>query len=552
MSIEIANILYPDAKPISYWYEKFPRRAAWETVYRVAPSPTWLVHIWNLYPALINHLFHKSDSEKWIKSHYIFRIEDTDEKRAVEWATELLIKVFTEFWIEFTEGITAAQAIWKYGPYIQTHRKEIYDSFAKHLIEIDRAYPCFLSETDLDNIRQEQEARKIMPWIYGEYAKWHFATSEQIKDELTHWHNYVIRLKNNKAPTEKTTIHDNIKWTSVVWAWHYDSVLVKSNGIPVYHLASMADDYLMSVTHVIRWDERFASAPLHQEVISAFWRPEPQRFHLWPLIKIDDETGNKRKISKRKDPEASVWFLLEQWYPTHWIKDFLANIINSWFEERRLQHIHEDMQKFWFTSERMNAAWAAVDMVKMQKICQFYLWSIPSSQIYFHTKQWIENYKSDYQKFFNEKNESYYIKAINIERGWETDPKRFTTYYDVLEHLRIFDAELFEDLDIPALPENTTSYVQKQFLELYIQSLNLEISKEEWFENLKLLGIKLWFASTNAEYKQWWFLWKTWDLAMLLRLTVCRSSKTPDLCETMKILWKDEVSRRIMSVISTL
>ena len=516
---------FPDVEPLEHRYWLYPTRRQ-AIVVRFAPSPTGFLHIWHIYTALVNYLY----SLQSPNSAFILRIEDTDSKRFVEWSIDQIISTLEVFWFTVTENMILW---WNYGPYIQSQRTDIYASFAADLVNNDHAYLCFLSEQEIQDIRTQQEQRWLVPWIYAWYSPRRDASDEKIQAALASSIPYVIRRK-SKRKNEKVTVNDIIKWECIVWARETDSVLIKADRMPVYHLAAMVDDILMWVTHVIRSDERFASVPLHQDLYDAWWKIPPARMHISPLMKIDD--GKRRKLSKRHDPEANVYELLSQWFPPTWLIHFLCTIIDSRFEQRNIWK--KSYTDFEFNFDAMSPSGAVVDMAKVYNICQHYFYELTSEEIYDQTIQWIDNHASDYQWFFDKK--EYFVRVINIERD-TIDPKRFSTYRDCLEHMKLFHDELYNrDHE-----SNLNAIDAQEFSDEYGKHFDLSVSKEERFAQLKMVGKKLWYAETNAEYKTWTYKWKVWDCAMFLRIALFGSTKTPDLYESMCILWKQKVLDRL-------
>jgi glutamyl/glutaminyl-tRNA synthetase len=482
---------------------------------------------------------------------FILRIEDTDQKRLVEGAVDLIIDGLKYFEIEFNEWPLLKTDNWyesvgNYGPYIQTQRRKLYDTVAKYLIENDHAYPCFLTEEEVEQIRKSQELQNKLPGIYGAYSTYRHTSDDDIIWLLEEKTPYVIRLKNTYWLWDKVSFHDLIKWDSTMWAPHQDTVLVKSDWIPVYHLAAMVDDWLMWVTHIIRADEWFSSIPLHIYISSLFNPHPPKMAHLWPLLKLD--AGNRRKLSKRKDPEADVHALLTDGYDVEAIINYLANIANSGYEDWWLEDNSRYYRDYPFTMDKINSAGAIVDMVKMGAVSQDTFGRMSDEQIYDKAVKRCQSYNTEALSIM-ESNKGTCLQAISIERHEGNDPKRFITYKDVINHCEIFIDEAFVQIPYPDDRSTLTLEQIITFIQAYQTTIDLSVDKESWFNQLKELWATLGYAATNSEFKAWWYIGKVWDLAMVLRIALCKSSRTPDLYETMQVMWIERVEIRLQQLI---
>ncbi|MBO5782871.1 MAG: glutamate--tRNA ligase, partial [Clostridia bacterium] len=307
---QLADALIPDenVKPLQYYEEKYPLRPLEKgaQVTRLAPSPTGFMHLGNLYVALANErLAHQSGGVLYL------RIEDTDQKRKVEGAVEVIQSSLKYFGIDFDEG---AEICGEYGPYYQQQRAEIYHAYAKELIRQGLAYPCFCTEEEMGKTREYQSENKLLPGYYGEFAKCRNLSEEQIYENLKAGKPYVIRLKSQGDVNIKHTFHDEIKGDITVTENNQDVVILKSDGIPTYHFAHAVDDHFMRTTMVIRGEEWLASLPIHIELFKVLGFRLPKYGHNCSIQKIDEEDGTRRKLSKRKDPEASLVFYREQGY----------------------------------------------------------------------------------------------------------------------------------------------------------------------------------------------------------------------------------------------
>lgn len=543
MSSRIADLIYPQVSSgLSLLTSQYPPRDPNQMVVRFAPSPTGMLHLWAVYTCMINTLLYPEADKK-----FILRIEDTDQKRLVEGSIDLIISGLAYFGIEFDEGPLSKsgdsyESVGDHGPYIQTQRQGIYDAVVKYLIEQWHAYPCFLTEEENAQIRKDQELQNKLPGIYGAYSTYRHTNTEDIISLIESGKPYVIRLRNTYGLGDKVSFHDLVKWDSSMWAPHQDTVLVKSNGIPVYHLAAMVDDWLMWVSHVIRADEWFASVPLHL-YISSLFNPNPPHFaHLGPLLKLDG--GNRRKLSKRSDPEADVHELLRQWYEPLALINYLANIINSWYEDRWMEDTTRHYRDYPFTMDKVNSAGAIVDIVKIHSVSQETFGRMSDEQIYDKSIKRCSSYNTAALNMM-QTNKDMCIQVIGIERHEGNDPKRFITYQDVVDHCQLFIDSEFDKMEYPAEWTSLTSDQVSEFVNAYTSQINLSQTKENWFAQLKEIGTTLWYAASNGEFKAWWYIGKVGDLAMILRVALCKSPRTPDLYETMQVMGVETVKSRL-------
>lgn len=542
---EIADKIYPNVQEtIQDLEKKYPIRQN-PICSRFAPSPTGFLHIWWIFAALVE--------QKFAKQHngiFILRIEDTDQKREVEGAVNLIIDGLKFFGIEIDEW-----PIWEnnldrgnYGPYTQSQRKYIYQVFAKTLIEKWLAYPCWMSEEELNEIRNQQTSLKVTPGIYGNYSLWRNKTPEEIIQKLEEDQNFVLRFRSHGDLSQRCIFDDVIKGKINMIDNYNDIVLIKSDGLPTYHLAHIADDYLMRTSHVIRGEEWLTSVPLHIQLFKALELTHPKYCHVAPLLKFDEE-GNKRKLSKRSDPEADIAYFFQSWYAPEGIIDYLLTIVDPSYEERQKANPDKNHLDFEIKIENMNTSGALFDLVKLQSMNNAYLSKISTEELYNQSIIWAKKYKPYLAELMQE--DIIYTKAaLNIERHTEKDPKRFTTFQDIENQILFFYDKEWEKLlsNKPELPEICTADRMLPFIEEYTQQLNLDMSLEDWFAQLKEIGKKHGFAWNNAEFKEGGFVGKVGDLAMFMRIQLCCATKTPDLYSVIKVLWKERVIQRLKSI----
>ncbi|MDD3302216.1 MAG: glutamate--tRNA ligase [Candidatus Gracilibacteria bacterium] len=538
----LADLLFPEIKEsIEDITKKYPKRPNGQTITRMGPSPTGFVHIGNVYSAMLDDIFgHKDNGINFL------RIEDTDQKREVEGAKNKIVDIMKKFGLIFDEGPIGANYtdLGDYGPYIQSQREYIYKVFAKHLLSEGKAYPCFMTEEELAEIREHQTIGRQVSGVYGSFSKWRNATEEEIKNELETKKEFVVRFKSPGKIGDRVVVNDMIKGDVETNDNFLDIVILKKTGIPTYHFAHLVDDYLMGTTHVFRSDEWFASLPLHLQLFKAFNYTPPRYIHYAPLIKLDN--GNKRKLSKRKDLEADVEYYFKLGYPIIAIIDYLANIINAGYEDWRKENTKKSFKDYDFKIEKMSQAGALVDMEKLDFVSKEYIANLGIEELFNEFTNWANKYDNELMKLINI-NIDYTKQALNIERELEKPPKRFCKMSDIPSQLTFFFDEIYKNLDInfqELIPNIKKEHISK-FLANYKEYYNLNQSKEEWFSQLKEIAVNSSFAINNKEFIEGTHIGKIGDAAMILRVVLCGQRNTPDLYETMQTMGKQRVDTRI-------
>jgi len=558
---DIADLIFPDVtETIQDLEKKYPPRAN-PICSRIAPSPTGFMHIGNFFSGFVSWKFAKQNG-----GTFFVRIEDTDQARLIPEAMAIIISVLKHFGITIDEG-----PIWEnnaevgqYWPYIQSNRKYIYNIFAKYLLENGLAYPCWMTTEELEIIRDQQTKSKVTPGIYGNYSVRRSKTPDEIYERLQQDTglksqvpgNFVIRFRSPGEINKRIVFEDAIKGRIETIDNCNDIVLIKSDELPTYHLAHIADDYLMKTSHVIRGEERLASVPLHIQLFTAFGLPHPKYCHVAPLCKMDEE-GNKRKLSKRKDPESNVEYFFESGYSTQGIIEYLTNIIDPWFEDRQKANPEKSYLDFEIHLDKMGKSGALFDLVKLQSVNNNYLSRISTDELYDQSLARALKYRPELAKLM-QSDIDYTKAAINIERHTPQlvtgqaakDPKRFTTYADVETQLRFFfdDERTKLHWNIETLKDGNViadKILMQKFVDEYSQVMDLSMSVEERFAQLKEIWKKYGFATNNAEFKEGGYIGKTWDLAMFLRIQLCCATQTPDLYSVMQVMGKERVIRRI-------
>ena len=540
---ELANLIFPDAKPISYYEEKYPERKLEEgaIVTRFAPSPTGVMHIGGLYQGLIA----KKLAEQ-TQGVFFLRIEDTDQKREVENGIKGIVESLKDFDIEPDEGMTSeTEEKGENGPYKQSLRKEIYQAYAKYLIEQGKAYPCFCSQEELNQIREKQEAAKIRPGYYGIWAKCRGLTVEEMAKKIEAGEDCIIRLKSPGREDRKIKHKDVIKGNVEFPENDQDVVIIKADGLPTYHFAHAVDDHLMHTTHVIRGDEWLSSVPLHLQLFQVLGFKAPKYAHIAPIMKNDD--GNKRKLSKRKDPEAAVSYYAEQGIPKEAVKEYLLNIANSTFENWRRANPDKKIEEFDLQLNKMSVSGALFDMVKLLDVSKIVISKMSADDVYSSSLDWAKKQDEELAKLLENRKE-YSLKVFGIERGNKKPRKDISKWSDVKENISYMYDELFEK-------DNSEYQYQvindkddiRRILDLYVSKYyNFEDDKQTWFDKIKELAGEMGYAKEVKEFKANPGVYKAHvgDVSTVLRVALTKRTNTPDMYEIMQVLGKDVIESR--------
>ncbi len=538
---KLADLLYPDLKHDTDYYENlFPERNLEKgaEVLRMAPSPTGFVHLGNLYGALADErIAHQS------KGVFYLRIEDTDEKRKVEGAVEAVIKCFDYFQIYFDEG-AEHNPEGNYGPYYQRQRAEIYQTFAKKLISEGKAYPCFCSEEDLNKKREEQTSQNVTPGYWGKWATCRNLTIEEVEKHLANKDEFVIRLRSQGNSENKSTFHDEIKGDITVCENDQDVVLLKADGIPTYHFAHAIDDHLMHTTTVLRGEEWLSSLPIHLELFKVLGFKLPKFAHTTVLMKID-ETGTKRKLSKRKDPELALDYYRQLGYHPYAVKLYLMTLLNWNFEQWFLGHPDSDLSEFKFEFKNMGQSGALFDLEKLNNISKTYLSKFSLEEMKNFLKPYVkEFYPERYDMYFGD--EEFLDKVLSLGMGMNLK-KRRKDY--------IFAKQILESIDLYYNYEKVDEFTHdestvKSILEEFVKTYDYNDDNNTWFEKLKVIANNNGFAAEMSDYKAnpEGYKGAISDVAEIIRIAVTGHKNSPDLWAIMQILGKDESIRRIQSI----
>lgn len=549
-NIELSNLIYPDITKSGADYEAmYPPRELPEgaKVTRLGPSPTGFIHLGNLYGAFVDErLAHQSEGV------FYLRIEDTDDKRFVENAVETIISSLSFFGIKFDEGVTENGDIGSYGDYTQSHRGEIYRTFAKQLLAEGKAYPCFLTEEEITEIREKQEAQKLAPGIYAGWSKYRDwdkdeAVAAEVETKIKAGESFVIRLKSQGTPNlssedlKRTTVVDAIRGKLEVPENFQDIVIIKTTGIPTYHFAHAIDDHLMRTTHVIRGEEWLPSLPIHVELFEALGWEMPTYCHTAQLMKIGED-GNKRKLSKRKDPELSLDYYRSQGYHPACVREYLLTILNSNFEEWRIENPDADITEFEFTTEKMSSSGALFDLDKLNDVSKNTLLRIPAEEIAEFLKGWSEEFAPEYEYAFRDMDKL--AKILDIGRH-DARPRADLVYArQIMDFIGYFFDEAFEIRDeVPAEAASDAKVILEKYLENYDHSDDNSV----WFEKIRNMATEMGYAAKPKDFKKNPDDYKghVGHVSTVIRIALCGRAQSPDVWTIQQIMGEDAVRERI-------
>ena len=537
-SKDLANLIFPDAKDYTYYEEKYPERNLPEgaIVSRYAPSPTGVVHIGGLYQSLISKKMTTQTG-----GVFFVRIEDTDQKREIENGVEEILTALDNYDLSPDETIGKGE----YGPYLQSARKEIYQSYAKKLLEEGKAYPCFCTPEELDKIRADQEAAKERTGYYGKWAKYRNMPIDMAIEKIKNGDPYIVRLKSPGNPDKKIKHKDVIKGNIDMPENDQDIVIIKSDGLPTYHFAHAVDDHLMHTTLVVRGDEWLPSVPLHLQLFYILGFKAPKYAHIAPIMKEDN--GGKRKLSKRKDPEAAVGYYKEEGIPKKSVNEYLMNIANSNFEIWRKQNPDKDMYEFPFDIKKMGVSGALFDMVKMLDVSKNTISRFSAEEVYDLAYTWAKEYDAELAEMLE--NKEYALKVLGIERGTAKPRKDIAKWSDLKNIILYMYDDKFEaaneDYDYQKITDkDEIEKIVKTYFEKYYDEND---DKETWFNKMKDLAEELGYCREVKEYKANPDNYKghIGDISTVIRVKLTRRSQTPDLYEIMKIIGKERLLKRI-------
>ncbi len=543
---KLAELLFPHINGDPEDYERiYPERKlpAGAKVTRLGPSPTGFIHLGNLYGAFVDErLAHQSGGI------FYLRIEDTDDKRQVEGAVEAIISSLEFFDVTFDEGASMEGDKGDYGPYYQSQRAEIYQTYVKQLVLRGQAYPCFCTEEELNAIREEQESLKENPGYYGKWAKHRDLPLEEIQSRVEQGQAFVVRLRSHgthdcgEEEIRTISVEDGIRGTLTMPENDQDVVLLKANGIPTYHFAHVVDDHLMRTTHVVRGAEWLPSLPIHVELFNTMGWPLPIYCHTAQLMKMED--GNKRKLSKRKDPELSLDYYRSEGYHPKAVREYLLTILNSNYEEWRLENPDAAQEDFEFTVEKMSNSGTLFDLDKLNDISKDVLVKLPAVDLCRFLIGWAEKYRPELVSLFVG-HEDYLKKILDLGREGEKPRKDFIFARQMFEFISYFYDDYFKTED--AYPENVSADDAKTILAAYLETYDHKDDQSQWFDKIREIAAANGYAAKPKDYKKNPELYKghVGDVSTVIRIALMGRAMSPDIWEIQQILGEEKTKERI-------
>lgn len=537
---KLAQLLFPNTDKTPEFYEElYPQRELPEgaRVTRFAPSPTGFLHFGNLYTMLVAYRIAKNSN-----GVFYVRVEDTDNKRKVDGAIGVMLKSLASYGIEADEGVIGEnEEKGAYGPYYQSKRKDIYQAYAKHLVEQGLAYPCFCSPEELDEIRNQQE-NEPQKGYWGKWAKCRNLSFDEIKKNIESGKEWTLRLKSPGTADGKCVFDDAIKGKIEMPENIQDIVLLKSDGIPTYHFAHVIDDHLMRTTHVVRGDEWISSAPIHLQLFKLLGFKPPKYAHVATIMK--EENGGKRKLSKRKDPEAAVTYYAEQGYPRESVIEYILTLANSNFEDWRRANKTEPVEKFPLNFKKMSVSGALFDTVKLTDISKNVISTMNADKVFTLSYEWAKEYNPQLASLY-EQDKDYARNILNIDRENKKPRKDIAKWSDIPDYI----SYMFDEAFIPCyeLCGNADEALAAEVIEKYIDAYNENDDKDQWFERIKDLCEPLGCTPNVKEYKQnpEKYRGHVGDVSTVIRVALTGRTNTPDLYSISELLGRERVIKRL-------
>ena len=542
----LAQLLFPDVTMTCEQLEaKYPPRNVPEgaVITRMAPSPTGFVHLGNLVQGLTSErMAHQSGGVLFL------RVEDTDAKREIPGAVEVLIESLKHYGIHFDEGATIDGDNGSYGPYRQRQRASIYHVYAKKLVEEGKAYPCFCTEEELAAMREKQEANKENTGYYGPYAIWRDRPMEDIRAQLAAGQPWVLRFRSTGDISHQFKYNDLVKGELTVTENDVDQVLLKSDGIPTYHFAHAVDDHLMRTTHVVRGDEWLPSLPFHIQLFQALGFKLPKYVHIGPLMKMDG--NSKRKLSKRKDPELALTYYKSEGFPVQAVYEYIMTLLNSNYEDWRRANPTAPATDFKFSPKKLNPAGNLFDYAKLCDISKNEIAKMDAQQVYTLLVEWAREFDPDFAQKLTA-DPDFAVRILAIGRGGKKPRKDMATWADAKPYMGFFYDEY---LEAPVFDEKFDKAVIRSALEKFLERFNFQDDATVWFDKVKEITQELGFTTDMKAYKQNpdAFPGTVADVSTFLRLAVTGKTNSPDLYTVMQILGKDVTVSRIRKAMEQL
>lgn len=542
----LADLLFPHVTETpEQLEEKYPVRQLPEgaVVTRMAPSPTGFVHLGNLVQGLTaERMAHQSGGVLFL------RVEDTDAKREVPGAVEVLIDTLKHYGIAFDEGFTADGDSGNYGPYKQRERAGIYHVFAKKLVAEGQAYPCFCTEEELANMRATQEANKENTGYYGKYAMWRDRSMEDVQAQLDAGNPWVLRFRSTGSIENQYKFDDLVKGKLTITENDVDHVLLKSDGIPTYHFAHAVDDHLMRTTHVVRGDEWLPTLPFHIQLFKALGFKLPKYVHIGPLMKMDGTS--KRKLSKRKDPELALTFYKGEGFPVEAVYEYIMTILNSNFEDWRRANPTAPADDFKFSPKKLNPAGSLFDYAKLTDVSKNEIAKMDADKVYKLLVEWATAFDADFAEKLTA--DPDYAKAIlAIGRGGKKPRKDIATWKEAKPYMGFFYDEYLEN---PEFAEKFSNSTVKTALQKFLDRFDISDDSGVWFDKVKAITEEMGFTTDMKAYKADpdAFPGTVADVSTFIRQAVTGKTNSPDLYTVMQILGYDRTVARIQAIINSL
>ena len=542
----LAELLFPNVtETCEEVHARFPKRDVPEgaVVTRMAPSPTGFVHLGNLVQGMISErMAHQSNGVLFL------RVEDTDAKREVPGAVEVLINSLKHYSINFDEGATIEGDNGAYGPYRQRQRASIYHVFAKKLVSEGKAYPCFCTEEELTAMREQQEAAKENFGYYGKYAIWRDRDLEDIKAQLDAGNPWVLRFRSEGSIANQFKFDDLVKGKLTITENDIDNVLLKSDGIPTYHFAHAVDDELMHTTHVVRGDEWLPSLPFHIQLFKALGFKLPKYVHIGPLMKMDG--NSKRKLSKRKDPELALTYYKGEGFPVQAMREYLMTVLNSNFEDWRKANPDAAIESFKFSPKKLNPAGSLFDYAKLVDVSKNVISRMDAETVYTLLLEWAEEFDADFAKLLSA-DADYAKQILAIGRGGKKPRKDLATWKEAKPYMGFFYDELLEK---PVFDEKFDASLIKTVLEKYLASFDAADDATVWFNKVKAITEEVGFTTDMKAYKAdpTAFPGTVADVSTFLRQAITGKQNSPDLYTVTRILGYERTCERVKAIIASL
>lgn len=542
---KLANLLFPDIdKTPQYYEELYPARKLKEgaRVTRFAPSPTGFLHLGNLFTGTVAYKTAKASG-----GVFYVRVEDTDQKRKVDNAVEIMLEGLKSYGVTADEGVMIdGSQKGDYAPYVQSERKEIYQAYAKELVRQGLAYPCFCTADDLEGLRIKQENDDIKGY-YGKFAQCRNLTLEDIQNKINRALPWTLRLKSPGDINKKCYFDDVIKGKIEMPENIIDVVLLKTDGIPTYHFAHAVDDHLMRTTHVIRGDEWIASVPLHLQLFKALGFKPVKYAHVAPLMK--EENGKKRKLSKRKDPELAVTYYRQEGFPAEAVNEYMLTVMNSNFEDWRRVNRDADLDAFPFNLKKMSVSGALFDIAKLTDVSKNVISLMTAQQVFDKSYEWAQEFNADLAALY-EQNKPYAAAVLNIDRGNKKPRKDIAKWSDIPSYISYMYDETF-NADY-TLTGNANADLAVRVLELYEKIFNINDDKDSWFEKIKSICQPVGCTPNVKEFKQNPDAFKghVGDVSTIIRVALTGRTNTPDLFAITALLGEERIKARIDNAIA--